>query len=582
MTAALIVAVLAGSPGDFRFQLVVQGEPNVNVAVRGGDDGACVLRIADQTAQWRVLQSGTDNPAGASAYVPGRAATRIEVLSAGLSVIAVLHDKASGRLLAKVAGRCERANGRTEVSGASRVVGKRDVDLCAKASFGDPAYFTGTVELPTKLYVFEEQGGRALVRLTLATLAQLACKNEVALDVTADLPWKYEDLAFFEADRAFAKDGKLPRAGYWSPAMIASALAELAAKHPNDARLVTIATTRQGRPVQALAIGTGLRADDARPAILLNGGHHGDELIATSIVMDAASALLTDKKLAKLRDRVVFWCVPIVNPDGLQMFQQTSVRAGRKNGHDADGDGQRGVHDGVDLNRNYPFGWRSTASNGPKGDEPLGRTYPGAGPASEPETQGMMELAARERFVASVSYHMGTVALLAPYSVGSAVDPTPNEALMVAEELVKSLPPHPEGKALQVKKRLYEVDGTDQDWHRHAHGTVALIAEVASWPPPQEPKRRDAIVRWGGQVWRELARRFTDGPSLSIKSPGTVTVDDQKLPNGERWTPRPRDGLTARFVTAGAHTLGFEFDGKRWSRTVTVGKRNLPLEVPAP
>ena len=277
MTPVLLLASLTASPGDFRFQLVVQGEPNLTVSVRGADDGACVLQVADQTAQWRVLQNGTDNPAGAAAYVPGRAATRVEVLSAGLSVIAVLHDKASGRLLAKVAGRCERANGRIDVTGESRVVGKRDLDLCAKTSFGDPAYFTGTVDTPTKLYTFEEKDGRALVRLELSTLARLACKDKVALDVTADLPWKYEDVGFFEADRAFTKDGKLPRASYWSPAMVSTALTELAAKYASDARLVTIATTRQGRPVQALAIGTGLRADDTRPTILLNGGHHGDE-----------------------------------------------------------------------------------------------------------------------------------------------------------------------------------------------------------------------------------------------------------------------------------------------------------------
>ncbi len=582
MITAFLVASLVGSPGDSRFELVVQGEPELRISVRGGDDGACVLSISDQTAQWRVVQNGVDNPAGPPAYVPGRAATRVEVLSAGLSVIAVLHDKSSGRLLAKVAGRCERANGRIEVSGESRITGRRDINLCAKASFGDPAYFAGTVEAPTKLYTFEEEDGRALVRLELATLAQLACRDAVALDVTADLPWKYEDLAFFEADRAFAKEGRVTRSSYWSPEMVEAALAELAAKNRADARLVTIATSRQGRPVKALAIGTALRDDDPRPTILLNGGHHGDELIATSVVMDAARSLLTDKHLKKARDKLVFWCVPIVNPDGLHMFLQTSVRAGRKNGHDADGDGQRGIHDGVDLNRNYPFGWRTTASMGPKGEEPLGRMFPGPGPGSEPETQGMMELAARERFVASVSYHMGTVALLAPYTVGSATDPTPNEALMVAEDVVKALPTHPEGKSLQVKKKLYEVDGTDQDWHRHAHGTVALLAEVATWPPTQDTKRRAAIIRWSGQIWQQLARRFTEGPSLTIKGPATVSIDDQKLPNGERWTARPRDGLTARFVAPGAHTLTFESNGKRWSRTVTTRRRNQVVDAPSP
>lgn len=576
----LVLSTLLVSPGDFRFQLTVQGEPDLKVAVRAADDGACVLQVTNQTAQWRVVQGATDNPAGASAYVPGRAATRVEVLSAGLSVIAVLHDKSSGKLLAKVAGRCERANGRVDITGQSRVTAKKDLDLCAKTTFGDAAYFVGTVDTPTKLYTFEEKDGRALVRLELASLAQLACKDTVALDVTADLPWKYEDVAFFEADRAFVKDGQLARTSYWSPDMVDAALKELSAAHPQDARLVTIATTRQGRPVQALAIGTSLTQDDARPTILLNGGHHGDELISTSIVMDAAKALLTDKRVKKLRDQVVFWCVPIVNPDGLHMFLNTSVRAGRKNGHDADGDGQRGIHDGVDLNRNYPFGWRTTASVGPKADEPLGRMYPGPQAGSEPETQGMMNLAKSEHFVAAVSYHMGTVALLAPYTVGSATDPTPNEAVSVAEDVVKALPPHPEGKALQVKKKLYEVDGTDQDWHRHENGTVALIAEVASWPPPQDVKRREAVVRWGGQLWQTLTKRFTDGPSLTIRANGVVSIDGQKLPNGERWMARPRGALSARFTTSGTHRVTADDEGRVTTKTVTVGKRNQSLSLP--
>ncbi len=580
MIAALIVSALVGSASDFRFQLTLQGEPDLELAIRAADDGACVLRVANQTAQWRVLQGAEDNPAGASAYVPGRAATRIEVLSAGLSVIAVLHDKSSGKLLAKVAGRCERPSGRVDMTGKSRVTAKKDIDLCSKAAFGDPAYFVGTVAMPTKLYTFEEKDGRALVRLELVTLAQLACTGAAALDVTADLPWKYEDVTFFEAERAFTKDGTLTGKSYWSPAMIDAELRRLAAEHQQDARLVTIATTRQGRPVQALAIGTNLTQDDARPTILLNGGHHGDELLSTSIVMEAAKALLTDKRVRKLRDQVVFWCVPIVNPDGLRMFLDVSVRAGRKNGHDADGDGQRGIHDGVDLNRNYPFKWRTTASAGPKADEPLGRMYPGPQAGSEPETQGMMNLAKSEHFVASVSYHMGTVALLAPYTVGSAADPTPNEAVSVAEDVVKALPPHPEGKALQVKKKLYEVDGTDQDWHRYENGTVALLAEVASWPPPQDVKRRDAIIRWSGQLWQALAKRFTDGPSLSIRGGGNVTIDGQKLPNGERWTPRPRGSLSARYTTSGAHQITADDDGRVTTKNVTVGKRNQVLVLP--
>src|SRR5262249_34751574 len=153
-------------------------------------------------------------------------------------------------------------------------------------------------------------------------------------------------------------------------------------------------------------------------------------------------------------------------------------------------------------------------------------------------------------------------------------DPVPNEALSVAEDVAHALPAHPEGKPVTVKKRLYEVDGTDQDWHRQAHGTVALLAEIASWPPPVEAKQRDAVVRWGAQIWQALAKRFLEGPSISVHADSAVvSLDEQKLNAGENWTPRPRDHLTARFTTAGPHTLVFEKEGKRWSRNLNVGKK---------
>ena len=37
------------------------------------------------------------------------------------------------------------------------------------------------------------------------------------------------------------------------------------------------------------------------------------------------------------------------------------------------------------------------------------------------------------------------------------------------------MPRHAQDRDFELKKNLYPVDGTDQDWHRFANGTVALL-----------------------------------------------------------------------------------------------------------
>ena len=144
MIGVLLLALL-GATGDSRFELTVRGKLDVRVAIRADATGACTLAVSGNMAQWRSIAGATETIAGPSAYVPQRTAadrTRIDVLVAGFSVIAVLHDAGSGKLLGKVAGGCDRREGPTVVTPAS--VKPRDIDLCAhKAVAGEPARLTG-------------------------------------------------------------------------------------------------------------------------------------------------------------------------------------------------------------------------------------------------------------------------------------------------------------------------------------------------------------------------------------------------------------------------------------------------------
>jgi len=390
-------------------------------------------------------------------------------------------------------------------------------------------------------------------------LEELVCEDREVVEVTSELPWKWVDPAYLRhRDKApipGPRGFRLDRS-YKNAAMVSDLLEAWQRRHPDRVRVERIGTSHQKRPIYAVAIGNHISAGQMRPTILLNGSHHGDEPLSTEFVLDAIQTLLEarDPTVGRWLEEVVVWAVPMVNPDGNHAFFETSKRFGRKNGRDLDRDGARGPTEGVDLNRNYPFRWGALGERGSRSDE-RSSYYRGARAASEPETRAIVELARRERFVASISYHTGAVALLAPYTIPGVENPRPNAAWTIARELAKRLPHHPQDRDFAVLRNLYPVDGTDQDWHRFAHGTLALLVEGALWTPIG-PSRRNATVEAVRPSWMFLLDRFLDGPSLSghvVDSEGRpvraeVRLREQKMMAGERWTTRCRDGRFDRYL----------------------------------
>lgn len=394
------------------------------------------------------------------------------------------------------------------------------------------------------------------------------CEGPELMDVTNELPWKFVDPAY----RKYSKRGPVRRGrgfdltkSYKNPMMVNDLLKAWHRMFPKRTLLREIGRSRQGRPIMAIAVADDIKPDDPRPSMLLNGTHHGNEPLSTEFVLDAIQQLVEPKRprgLTAIRRHLVVWAVPVVNPDGNWGFFETTKRLGRKNGRDLDGDGRWTIRDGVDLNRNYPYKWGALGERGSQ-SEPLSRYYRGDRAASEPETRAVMALADRERFAASISYHTGTVAVLAPYTIDDLQNPQPNEAWTVAEEIVRGLPRHPDGKRFEVAKQLYSVDGTDQDWHRHTHGTLALLVEGVRLTP-KNVKKRGPIVRAVRPLWSRLFNRYLEGPSITGKVTdqkgrpvyAEVRIKEVTLREGERWMTRCRDGQYDRFLKEpGRYTL---------------------------
>jgi murein peptide amidase A len=121
-----------------------------------------------------------------------------------------------------------------------------------------------------------------------------------------------------------------------------------------------------GRPIVAERSGTlgGRR-------VLVIGVIHGDE--------DAGVAIVEELRAEPVPEGVELWIVESMNPDG---------QAGQKRSND----------NGVDLNRNFPYKW------GPIG-VPGDSQYAGTGPASEPETQAMVNFMGQLRPDITIWYH---------------------------------------------------------------------------------------------------------------------------------------------------------------------------------
>jgi protein MpaA len=128
-----------------------------------------------------------------------------------------------------------------------------------------------------------------------------------------------------------------------------------------------------GRSVRGAAIcAQSLGDPSAARVALVVGSMHGDEPGGLAVVRSLRA------RRGSIRG-VRIWVIDRVNPDGLARGTRVNAR-------------------GVDLNRNFPEGWRPTGARG-------SRFYAGPRPSSEPETRAVRRFIARIRPDVSVWFH---------------------------------------------------------------------------------------------------------------------------------------------------------------------------------
>lgn len=224
--------------------------------------------------------------------------------------------------------------------------------------------------------------------------------------------------------------------------------------------------TTDGRTVHGVEITRNVHAKDGKPVFVDVGAHHGDEWPSSELTMEFAYYLASNQRDPFVREalrttRVVV--VPIVNPDGLVADTRETAA-------------------GVDMNRNYGFGWMP-------GDD----ADHGDGPWSEPESRNVRWLlSTRQATVLNTQHTCIQVVLYPPlqHEAGPAQDVGRLHAM--AASMAGEL--GPTYRAL-ASADDYETTGEAIDWSYFATRGLSVTTETCPNKEPEGHAFRSEVVR---------------------------------------------------------------------------------------
>jgi hypothetical protein len=222
---------------------------------------------------------------------------------------------------------------------------------------------------------------------------------------------------------------------------------------------------------------------------------------------------------------------------------------------------------GVDINRNYPTGWNSC--NGSSSYQSA-QDYRGTSPASEPETQAMMNLVGSIKPVFNISYHSYSEIVIYPFGCRPRKTPTTEAVEQIGAEIGQKLNYKP-GTAWEL---LYNADGGDIDWMYTEHQVIPFVIEVNSTSQgfhPDYSQWRDKTVNRNRAGWMHLFARLNgpglhgvveakDYSSIKIYKPGST-----QLLQTYKINP---DGSFYLILKAG--TYDFSFEGTKVKKLTSV------------
>lgn len=221
---------------------------------------------------------------------------------------------------------------------------------------------------------YEKEIGISIVHKTKSKFLAVSKEEKIFYLEKKGIPFKIIEELFY------------PEGVYLTYSQVIDSLNKWVNQYPDISKLDTIGNSVQGRFIMGIKISDNPDIIENEPRIRLGGCIHGNEKIATAILMHFIKYMLTNyssnqivKNLVDEREIIV---VPIINPDGYQINSRYNAN-------------------GVDLNRDFGFMWDGWGGS--------------SSPFSQIETKYIEEHAEKFPSVFDFNYHSS------PY-IGSTLD----------------------------------------------------------------------------------------------------------------------------------------------------------------
>ena len=241
---------------------------------------------------------------------------------------------------------------------------------------------------------------------------------------------------------------------------ISDELASLALDFPSLVQLHTIGTSRQNRPIFAVNLFDTHRARACSPpTVILTSGEHAREFIPVEALLVlmrnlTKAAIAASPDHAEILQRVRVIAVPMANPDGRGVVEQQGNWC------------WRGMSNGVDINRNFPWEFGGLGSSA----DPNNEEFKGPSPLSEPESRAISSIFnSSSPPAAYASLHSGSQVIYTPYSdsVSKRMHRLPSgsaSAVNLAVEMAAQSGMFYTETGVVYEKNDYTADGTVSDW----------------------------------------------------------------------------------------------------------------------
>ena len=260
-------------------------------------------------------------------------------------------------------------------------------------------------------------------------------------------------------------------------------LTDLQTKSSGLVTMMSLGRSLEGRDVPMIRVSgkSVAEAESAKlPVVFYMGCHHAREHLSVEAPLAFAQYLVDNygknPDVTRLVDTREIYFAPMVNPDG-HTYDWTGQEKGkmwRKNRR-PNSDGSMGV----DLNRNYSFGW-GTGGSSTDGSSDV---YMGAAPFSEPETQNVRDFVnSQPRMTTLLTFHTFSELVLYPWG-GSNDKVGENGKGTVADHdtFVKMANDMAAWNHYTPEQSsdLYIASGDTTDWAYGTHGIFAFTFEMS-------------------------------------------------------------------------------------------------------